>query len=307
MKAITFSRFGGPEVLTLDEVALPVAGPGEALVRIAAVGVNPVDLAVRQGLLESMVPTRFPAVPGWDLAGVVESVGEGVTDVAPGDEVWGYARRNVVSQGTYAHFAAVEVTSLGRRPRRIDPVSAGALPLVALTALQALRSVGVGHGDTVLIGSAAGGVGHVAVQVARALGARRVLGTAGEASLDIVRSFGAEAVPYGPGLEQIVRSLAADGVDAALDAHGGPSLDAAFALTNDAARVVSIVDPGVTGRGGRYVFCAPSRPDLDQVAAWVDAGLLNVSLAEVVPLAEAAHAHELVAGGHVHGKVVLEI
>ncbi len=307
MQAITFSEYGGSDVLKPGEIGLPVAGPGEVLVRIQAAGVNPVDIQVREGAMHERIPARFPAVPGWDLAGVVEAVGDGVTDFLPGDEVWGYARREVVEQGTYARFAAVPVSRLGKRPHGMDVRAAGALPLVGLTALQSLRAVGVGPGDTVLISAAAGGVGHVAAQLARALGASRVIGTAGEHNHDFLRRLGVEAVPYGDTLEQVVRALAPHGVDAALDLHGGPALDASFALVTDPARVVSIVDQGVTDRGGRWVFCQPSRDDLDELAEHVRGGRLAVSLAAVVDLVDAADAQELVAGGHVRGKVVLQL
>jgi len=307
VKAITYTAHGGSDVLTLDDIDLPVAGPGDVLVRIHAAGVNPVDIQVREGQLESMIPTRFPAVPGWDLAGVVEAVGEGVTTLVPGDRVWGYARRDVVGQGTYAHFAAVQAGSLGVRPAGLPVVAAGALPLVGLTALQALRAVRVGPGDTVLVNNAAGGVGHVAVQIARAMGATRVIGSAGQANHDFVRSLCAEVVECGDTLERVVRTLVPDGVDAVLDAHGGPGLDAGFALVGDPSRVASIVDPGVAERGGRWVFCAPSSTDLEQLATWVDTGALTVAIEEVFPLADAARAQDLVAAGHVRGKVVLEL
>ena len=225
----------------------------------------------------------------------------------PGDPVWGYARRDVVSQGTYAHFAAVQASSLGVRPAGLPVLAAGALPLVGLTALQALRAARVGPGDTVLVNNAAGGVGHVAVQIARAMGATRVIGTAGEANRDFVRSLGAEAVEYGDTLEQVVRTLAPDGVDAVLDAHGGSGLDAAFALVGDPSRVVSIVEAGVAARGGQWVFCQPSSTDLEQLATWVDTGALTVALEQALPLADAARAQDLVAAGHVRGKVVLQI
>lgn len=307
MKAITYATHGGSEVLTVDDIDLPVAGPGDVLVRIQAAGVNPVDVQAREGRLESMIPTSFPAVPGWDLAGVVEAVGEGVITLVPGDQVWGYARRDVIGQGTYAHFAAVQADSLGVRPAGLPVLAAGALPLVGLTALQALRAVRVGPGDTVLVNNAAGGVGHVAVQIARAMGAARVIGTAGEANRDFVRSLGAEAVEYGETVEQVVRTLAPDGVDAVLDAHGGSGLDAGFALVSDPSRVASIVDPGVAARGGQWVFCTPSSTDLEQLATWVDTGALTVAIDQVFPLTDAARAQDLVAGGHVRGKVVLQL
>lgn len=307
MKAMTFSRFGGSGVLDETDLALPVAGPREVLVRVGAAGVNPVDLAVCAGRLEAMIPTTFPAVPGWDVAGTVEAVGDGVDEFTPGDQVWGYLRREVVRYGTYAAFVNARADSLGIRPANISVTAAGALPLVGLTALQSLRAVGVGPGDTVLIGSAGGGVGHVAVQVARALGAGRVLATAGAATRDFVRGLGAEAVEYGPGVVQVVRALAPGGVDAAFDLHGGEALDAAFALVDDPARVVSIADPGVTDRGGQYIFCEPSRRDLDQLSVWVRSGDLRVQVAEVVPLSEARRAQDLVATGHTRGKVVLQM
>ena len=307
MHAITYSRFGGPEVLEYGELPLPVAGPGEALVRVFAAGVNPVDLAVREGQLREVVPAQFPVVPGWDLAGVVEAVGEGVGDLIPGDRVWGYVRRDIVQQGSYAMFAVCEVSSLAIRPDGLSDEAAAGLPLVGLTALQSLRAAGVGRGDTVLIGSAGGGVGHVAVQVALAMGAARVIGTAGDTSRELVRAVGAEAIPYGAGLVERVRTLSPHGVDAAVDLHGGEALDAAYALVSDPKRVVSIAEPGVAERGGTYIFCEPSRRDLDQLAEWVRQGRLRVHVSEVVPLAEARRAQELVATGHTLGKVVLRM
>jgi len=307
MKAITFSRYGGSEVLTVSDVPLPVAGPAEVLVRIRAAGVNPVDIEVRQGALDAVTPAEFPAVPGWDFAGVVEAVGPQVSDLLPGDEVWGFARRDVVRQGTYAGFAAVQVQSVGRRPMSVDAPTAGALPRAGLTALQGLRAARVGSGDIVLVNAAAGGVGHVAVQIARALGARRVIGTASEENRDFVRGLGAEAVDHRGSLEQVVRTLAPAGVDAVLDLHGGPALDAGFALAADPSRVVSTVERRAVQQGGKHIATAPSRADLDQLARWVDDGAVHVQLAMVFPLAQAARAQDTVAGGHVRGKVVLQV
>ncbi|MER7706207.1 NADP-dependent oxidoreductase [Kitasatospora sp. NPDC097605] len=304
MKAIAIHRYGGPEVVEYTDLPDPKVGPDSVLVQVRAAGVNPVDWKVREGRLDGLLDAHFPLVMGWDAAGVVRAVGGGVTEFAPGDEVYGYVRKDTVEHGTYAELVAAPVRTLARKPAALDWAQAGGLPLAGLTALQALRAVGAGPGDTVLVHAAAGGVGHLAVQIARALGAR-VIGTAGERNHDYLRSLGAEPVRYGEGLAGRVRALAPRGVDAALDLVGGDAVEVSAGLVADPARIASIADFGVKARGGRYVWVRPDAAGLAELAALADDGRLTVTVASTFPLAQAASAQALSAEGRTRGKIVL--
>ncbi len=305
MLAITISSFGGPDRLELTEQPDPVVGTDYVLVRGRATSVNPVDWKIREGYLQGAFPHHLPAVLGWDIAGVVERVGPAVTHLAPGDEVYGYVRKDSVEHGTYAELVAAHVRHVTRKPASATFEEAGALPLVGLTALQSLTAVDVGEGDTLLVHAAAGGVGHVAAQIAGARGAR-VIGTASPVNHEFVRSLGAEPVAYGDGLVDRVRELAPDGLSAAVDYVGGDALDASFALVADPSRVASIVDAdGVLARGGRYVFVRPDVDGLAELASLVDAGALRVEVAESFPLERTAGAMTRSQEGHVRGKIAI--
>jgi NADPH:quinone reductase-like Zn-dependent oxidoreductase len=309
MKAIALDEYGDATVLRLRELPDPPVGPDTVLVRVRAAGVNPVDAAIRQGHLRGAYPHHTPLIPGWDVAGVVEAVGPAVTRFTPGDEVMAYARKESVEAGTYAELVAVKEGAVAPKPPALTFAQAGGLPLAGLTALQALAAVGVGPGDVVLVHAAAGGVGHLAVQVARALGAARVIGTASPANHDFLRSLGAEPIEYGDDLPKRLVDLAGgDGrVDAALDLVGGPALTQSPALVRHPARHASVVDPAVKDQGGRYVFVRPHAEQLASLGLLAEGGKLTVEVAHELPLAEAAEAHRLVERGHGRGKVVLVV
>lgn len=307
MKAIATSQYGGPEVLKLVDLPDPKVGPDSVLVRVKAAGVNPVDWKILAGRLDAVMRVHFPLIPGWDLAGVVEKVGGAVTEFAPGDEVIAYDREDHVQNGTFAELVAAPVRTLARKPKKLDWNQAGGLPLAGLTAFQALRAVEVGAGDTVLVHAASGGVGSLAVQIAKAHGAR-VIGTASPKNHELVRGLGAEPVAHGEGLEQAVRALAPQGIDAALDFVGGVA-DVSVKLLKggNARRLVSIVDGSVKERGGRYVFVRPSHADLTALAELADAGKLTVPIDEVFPLARAADALAKSQTGKARGKIVVSV
>jgi NADPH:quinone reductase-like Zn-dependent oxidoreductase len=173
VKAIAQNAFGDAEVLSLQELPDPLVGPDQVLVRVHTAGVNPVDRGVRAGYLQSLYPHHFPLIPGWDMSGVVVSTGPAVVGFAPGDEVYGYQRKDHVQHGTYAELIAATTRGLAHKPTSMTFEQAGGFPLCGLTAVQSLRAVGVGPGDTVLVHAAAGGVGPLAVQIAQVLGAAR--------------------------------------------------------------------------------------------------------------------------------------
>lgn len=305
MRAVYQESFGGPDVLVVGEQPDPLRGPDTVIVRMRAAGVNPVDWKIREGSLQQAMRHVMPIVPGWDVAGVVESVGPAVHDLAAGDEVLGYVRKDVVSEGAYAELVAAFPRHLALKPPGVPFEDAAALPLAGLTALQSLDAVRLAAGETVLVHAAAGGVGHLAVQIARARGAR-VIGTASEGNHDFLRSLGAEPVTYGPGLVEAVRALAPDGVDAAVDYVGGEAIQQSAELTEDPTRTASNVDPGaVRAVGGLYCFVRPDAAELAQLAAMVDEGVLRVSVQQTFPLEQAADAMRLLEGGHVRGKLVL--
>nr|WP_297427861.1 NADP-dependent oxidoreductase [uncultured Actinotalea sp.] len=306
MRAIAYTTYGGPDVLELTDLPTPKVGPDSVLVRVRATSVNPVDWKVREGYLDGLMDAVFPVVPGWDMAGVVEQVGADAHEFEVGDEVFGYVRKDVVGGGTTAELVAAPVRTLAHKPRTASFEEAAAVPLAGLTAYQALRRLGVGEGDTLLVHAAAGGVGGFAVQIARALGAR-VIGTASEGNHEHLRSLGAEPVAYGDGLVERVRSLAPDGVDVVLDLVGGGVVATTPEVGTGQVRVGSVADPEVAAVGGAYMWVRPDSADLAALAALIDDGKVRPEVAQVFPLEETAAAHELSASGHVRGKVVIRV
>ncbi len=200
MRAVTYRRFGGPDVLEVTDLPTPKVGPDSVLIRVRASSVNPVDWKVREGHLAEVMDTVFPVIPGWDVAGVVEQVGLDTPEFRVGDEVFGYVRKDVVggevAGGTFADLVAAPVRTLAHKPSSLSFEEAAAVPLAGLTAYQTIRRAGVQSGHTVLVHAAAGGVGSFAVQIARSLGAR-VIGTASESNHDYLRTLGAEPTMYG--------------------------------------------------------------------------------------------------------------
>jgi NADPH:quinone reductase-like Zn-dependent oxidoreductase len=307
MRAAVIREFGEPSVVEIAEVDDPLVGPDTVLVSVRAAGVNPVDWKVVAGGLQSRIPHHLPLVPGWDVAGVVEAVGPAVTEVAAGDRVLAYARKDHVQDGTFAEKVAVPIRAVTRIPDGIGFAPAGALPLAGLTAEQLLEATETTKADTVLVHNAAGGVGTFAVQLAGLRGAR-VIGTASPGRFDYVRSLGAEPVEYGDGLIARVRDLAPDGVDVVLDLIGGEALAATPELLAPEGRVASIIDPGtVADLGGRYVFVRPDAEMLARLAGYVAEGQVRVEVAETYPLDRAAEALERNKQGHTRGKIVVTV
>ncbi|MFE6776352.1 NADP-dependent oxidoreductase [Streptomyces sp. NPDC057702] len=307
MKAVSYRAYGGPEALEYGDLPEPKVGPDSVLVQVRAAAVNPVDWKAQAGHLNSLLDVTFPVVPGWDVAGVVVRGGLDTPEFAEGDEVIGYVRKDTLSGGTFAQYVAAPVRTLARKPARLTFEQAAGLPLAGLTAYQALtKALRVGEGDTLLVHAAAGGVGSMAVQIGRHLGAR-VIGTASPRGHDFVRSLGGEPVSYGDGLAERVRALAPEGVDAAFDLVGGDAVTVSAELTRDPRRIASIVDPAVTPLGGRYLWVRPHATDLAALSTLADAGALTVPVAQTFPLERAADAQRLSAEGHVRGKVVVTV
>ncbi|WP_030893699.1 NADP-dependent oxidoreductase [Streptomyces sp. NRRL S-474] len=307
MKAISYSRYGGPEVLAFGEVRDPKVGPDSVLVKVRAAAVNPVDWKAREGYLEPLFEAAFPVVPGWDVSGVVVRAGVAVSEFDVGDEVIGYVREDFLSRGTFAEYVAAPLRTLARKPRNLSFEEAAGLPLAGLTAYQVLiKRLRVRRGETILVHAAAGGVGSLAVQLGVHLGAR-VIGTASESNHDFVRSLGGEPVTYGDGLGDRVRGLAPEGVNAVFDTVGGDALKVSANLLAPEGRLVSIADGDVVTYGGRYYFVRPDPEDLQHLSELAEQGVVSVHVSETFPLERAADAHRLNQEGRTRGKIVVTV
>ena len=305
MKALTYARYGGPEVLELTDLPEPKVPPGWVLLKVRSAAINPVDWKIMAGGLDPLMEVQFPVVPGWDVSGVVEAFGIDVPEWAPGDEVISYARTDWVHGGTMAEYVALPARLLAPKPASVDWDRAAALPLAGLTAYQVLGRLEAAAGDTVLVHNASGGVGGYAVQLAAARGAR-VIGTASEANHEYLRGLGAEPVAYGDGLPERVRELAPDGVDVVVDLVDGV-VEQTLAVLKDGGRHASVADDAVEAHGGTWMWVRPSAEDLTELGRLVDRGALRIELARSVPLAEGVEAYRLSQEGHVRGKIAVRM
>ncbi|WP_309054010.1 NADP-dependent oxidoreductase [Streptomyces sp.] len=302
MRAAAFSAFGGPEVLDTVSVPTPTAGPGEVRVRVRAAGVQPIDCAVRSGRRAPGFTIEFPHITGGEFAGVVDQTGEGVLGIEAGAEVLGFR-----TQRSYAEYVVVPADQVVAKPVAMDWEVAGGLSGAGQAAHTAVEVLRVGAGDTFLVNGAAGGVGTVAVQLARSLGAT-VIGTASEANHDYLRELGAIPVTYGPGLAERVRELAPHGVDAALDAASADGLRAAVELVKDLDRVGTISSVEAYEQlGARWIGSQRSAKRLDALVSLYVRGVLRIHVRATYPLEDAASAHRDVESGHGRGKVVLSV
>lgn len=310
MHAIRQQAFGGPEVLELTEVDRPVPLPTEVLVRVRAVGVNPVETVIRSGRFPLLGEPPF--ILGWDVCGMVADIEPGVTRFRPGDEVYGmpfFPR----PANAYAEYVAAPSRQLARKPASLSHAEAAALPLAGLTAWQALVDTAqVAAGQRVLIHGAGGGVGHLAVQIARARGAY-VIGTASAAKHDLIASLGADEL-----IDYRTADFAAhvDGVDVVLDTIGGEVARRSIGVLRRGGLLVTIVgrrdvDLAVrteaAGRRFAGVSVEPDYPALEALADLAESGKLRVHLQATLSLAEAVKAHELLESGSVIGKIALTV
>jgi NADPH2:quinone reductase len=313
MRAMAIEEFGGPDRVKPMTLSRPKPTRGQILIRVVAAGVNPVDWKIRDGLLRDALPHAFPIILGWDVAGIVDELGEGASRFRKGDKVWAYARKPVIQWGTWAEFVAVPETSASILPPRLLFEEAASVPLAALTAHQGLAKAGVRSGETVLVHAAAGGVGHFAVQLARNLGAK-VYGTAGTSNQEFVLGLGADgALDYTrEDFREALRRFSPEGVHVVLDCVGGDALVRSFDVLRPGGRVVSIVDPQVgahapAGFRADYVFVEPSGDQLEALAGLFPRQKLRTHVSKIYPLREAAQALTESQAGHVRGKLVLAL
>jgi NADPH2:quinone reductase len=310
MKAIVIPEYGGEEKLQLMEMPKPVPQAGEVLIRVKAVGVNPVDWKIREGWLHDRLPSELPIIPGWDVAGVIEEINGDGAGLSVGDEVYAYARKPVICHGTYAEYVTFDAQHVAPKPASLSFEEAASIPLAALTAYQSLfDAVGLKAGEKVLIHAAAGGVGGFAVQLAHHAGAE-VWGTASERNHDYLRALGCDhPIDYH---KEDFRHVAA-GMDVIYDCVGGLPLERSPEALAPGGRLVSIVDPVLCakfaeqGIAAHYVFVSPNGAQLRLLADLVAQGKFKTEIAITFPLEKAAEAQKLIESQHTRGKIVLTV
>jgi NADPH:quinone reductase-like Zn-dependent oxidoreductase len=304
MKAVRFDEYGDVNVLKVVDVPKPAPGPGELLVQVKAAGINPGEAKIREGLLHARWPATFPSGQGSDLAGIVAEAGPGVTSFAVGDEVIGYTD----NRASQAEYVVVEEQDLTARPAGVPWEVAGALHVAGATAYAAVRAVALTEGDTVVVSGAAGGVGSLAVQLARRSGAT-VIGLASPANHEWLAGHGVIPVAYGDGTADRIRQAAAK-VDAFIDTFGADYVQLALALGVEPSRIDTIVrfdavaEYGIKAEGSAAGAGAAT---LAELAGLIAAGQLEVPIAATFPLAQVQDAYRRLASGHILGKIVLTI
>jgi NADPH:quinone reductase-like Zn-dependent oxidoreductase len=301
-KAVRFEEYGGAEVLNVVEVPIPEPGPAQVLVRVKAAGINPGEAKIREGLLHSMWPATFPSGQGSDLAGIVAQAGTEVTGFAEGDEVIGYTD----DRASQAEYVLVEAGHLTAKPAGVPWPVVGSLFVAGVTAYAAVRAVALTAGDTVVVSGAAGGVGSIAVQLARRGGAT-VIGLASPANHEWLAGHGVIPVSYGDGVADRIRQAAAK-VDAFIDTFGADYVELALDLGVEPSRIDTIVrfdavqEHGVKAEGSA---AGASAAVLAELAGLVAAGELEIPIVTTFPLDQVRDAYRLLAQGHLRGKIAL--
>ncbi|HEY7393061.1 MAG TPA: NADP-dependent oxidoreductase [Bryobacteraceae bacterium] len=308
MKAVRMHGYGGPEVLRYEDAPRAEPAAGEVLVKVHAAAVNPVDWKIRAGYMRGFREFPMPFILGWDFSGVIEQAGAGANGWKPGDEV--YARPDIGRNGAYAEYIAVRTSEIQHKPKTLDHVHSAAIPLAALTAWQAIFDAGqLQAGQKILIHAAAGGVGTFAVQLAKWKGAY-VIGTASTRNHELLRQLGAdELIDYNTTrFEDVVK-----GVDLVLDSMAGETRERSWQVLKKGGVLVSILGQPSEEKAKEYgvraagVFVQPNQAELQEIASLADNGKVRPIIEAVLPLAEAARAHEMNQTEHTVGKIVLRV
>lgn len=308
MKAVRIHQYGNAEVLRYEEAPLPEIPADDVLVRVVAASVNPVDWKVREGYLKDMLPYEFPLTLGWDVSGVVEAVGAAVKDFKPGDAV--YSRPDIKRNGSYAEYIAVRADELAHKPTTISHVEAASLPLAAITAWEVLFSTArLQAGQRVLIHAGSGGVGSLAIQLAKSCGAY-VITTTSEKNKAFVEALGAdEVIDY---TTEAFQETVSD-VDLVFDTLGGDVQELSWGVLKRDGILVSIISPPSeeraksTGVRCAFVFIEPSAVILTHLAGLVDDGIIRPIVGAEFALEDIVEAHALSESGHARGKIVLYV
>src|SRR5215469_10092693 len=303
-QAVRFDEYGGVDVLRVAEVDRPIPGAGQVLVRVRAAGINPGEAKIRTGALAQRFPATFPSGEGSDLAGVVEELGPGVTGFAVGDEVLGWTD----NRASHAEFVVAEAAHLVPKPAGVPWEVAGAVFVAGVTAYAMVRAVGLQEGDNVVVAGAAGGVGSIAVQLARNAGAT-VIGLASEGHHSWLSRHGVIPVIYGDGVADRIEAAAGGRVDAFLDTVGSGYVELALELGVRPDHIDTIADFGAAAKYGVKIdgnAAGASADVLAELAGLIDKGQLEIPIAAVYPLGEVREAYRELEQGHTLGKIVLK-
>jgi NADPH:quinone reductase-like Zn-dependent oxidoreductase len=303
VKAFGYRSNGGPDVQEFLDLEMPTPMPGELLVEVRSAGVNPVDWKIRSGMYGGAGASDLPAVLGSEVSGVVREVGKDVEGFAENDEVFGSV---APGSGGYAEYTLVTANAAAPKPPQVSFNDAATLPVAAATAYDGVTQLDLKESQTLLINGIGGGVGVAAAQIARDLGIN-VIGTASEDKRTLVETLGATLVQYGDGVDERIKQILPDGVDAILDLAGGDGLRAVAGLVADRSKLISAGDPSVAELGGHMIERDRTRRVLEIVGALVADGKLDPHVEDVRPLSEAADAVAAVETGHARGKVVIEV
>jgi NADPH:quinone reductase-like Zn-dependent oxidoreductase len=306
--AIVAHEYGGPEVLKYEEIQRPEPKDDEILIRVIAAGVNAVDGAIRAGKFAKVLGTRLPLIPGSDIAGVVEKAGSKITKFKNGDSIFAYT--DLKDGGGYAEYIVATEREASPKPKSLTHLEAAAVPIVALTAWQALIDTAkLSPGQTVLIHGGSGGVGTFAIQIAKARGAK-VIATASTRNQDLLKELGADvAIDY---TKQRFEDIAKD-IDVVLDSLGEDTLKRSYGVVKKGGFIVSIIpgpDPAELERHGirgKFISVEPDADELAEIGKLIDQKKIKVILSQTFPLSQAIKAHEQIATGHTRGKIVLKV
>jgi NADPH:quinone reductase-like Zn-dependent oxidoreductase len=308
MKAVRIHEYGTPDVLVYEDAPRPKPGTGEVLVRVHAAALNPVDWKIRAGYVKNWLHYTLPMIPGWDFSGVIDSVGPDAGQWKPGDQVYG--RPDISRDGTYAEYLVVRASEIAAKPRSIDHIHSAALPLAGLTAWQALfDTAALTAGQSVLVHAAAGGVGSLAVQLAKWAGAH-VAGTASGRNQFLLRDLGVDQpIDYQTTrFEDVVHD-----VDVVLDSMAGETRSRSWKVLKKGGILVTLLGQGPLEEAASYgvrgvgIMAKPDPKELDEIAALVDLRKLKPVIEAVFPLQEAAKAHQLGETNRARGKIVLRV
>jgi NADPH:quinone reductase-like Zn-dependent oxidoreductase len=309
MKAVRFHSYGAPDVLVYEDVPKPEPAAGEVLVKVHAASVNPIDWKIRAGHMKGFRDYPLPFILGWDVSGVIESVGSGVTGFKPGDEVYG--RPDAARNGAYAEYIAVKESEIGHKPRSLDHVHSAAIPLAGLTAWQALfDAAGLTAGQRVLIQAAAGGVGHLAIQFAK-IKDLYVAGTASGRNQEYLKQLACDLpIDYETTrFEDVVHDF-----DAVVESMGGEVRTRSWKVLKKGGILVALIGPPPSeedakahGVRASIIWGQMNSDQLTEIARLVDSGRVKPEIAAVFPLRDAAKAHQMSETEHVRGKIVLQV
>lgn len=312
MKAVYFEEYGELDQIKSGALDKPEAGEGEVLIHVKAAGVNPVDAAVARGMLDSAIPAEFPAIPGWDVAGVIEGRGHAARRFEEGDEVYAYARRPKVKHGTFAEYVVLPEAYVAKRPNKISIEESGGIPLVGLTAYQSLFDAGkLQEGQTVLILGASGGVGTLAIQLAKSAGAI-VIGVASQKNHAYMKELGAdETVDYHDNhVGEAVDEIEPNGVDLIFHCSRGDAFSQVMEsdVLKKGGHVVSITNskPDISKDiNFQYVFVEPNAAQLEKLSELANEGKIKVPVSKTYSLEEAAEALREIESLHTRGKLIV--